>query len=72
MAVKNFHFRKNWVGCEVADMKKAFFPIFDPIWTHILPPAGPNIEFLKHNSNFQFLRKTCYNISNYVTLGLTY
>ena len=56
MAVKNFVFRKNWVGSEVASMKIAFFPIFDPTWTYILAPTDPNIEFLKQNFNFQSLR----------------
>ena len=59
MAVKNFDFRKNWVGGEVASMKIAFFfAIFSPIWTHILAPTGPNMGFLKQNFNFQSLRKT--------------
>ena len=58
MAVKNFNFRKNWVGSEVASMKIAFFAIFGPIWTHILAPTGPNMGFLKQNFNFQSLRKT--------------
>ena len=30
MAVKNFIFRENWVGSEVAGMKIAIFAIFDP------------------------------------------
>ena len=73
MAVKKFDFGKTWVGSEVASMKIAFFTIFGPIWTHILPPTGPNIGFLKQNFNFQSLRKTLsYIITNYVTLGLTY
>ena len=58
MAFKNFFFRKNWVGSEVAGMKIAFSAIFDPTWTHILAPKGPNMEFLKKNFNFQSLRKT--------------
>ena len=58
MAVENFNFRKNWVGIEVASMKIAFFAIFGPNWTHILAPTGPNMGFLKHNFNFQALRKT--------------
>ena len=32
MAVRNFVFRQDWVG-----MKKNFFAIFNPTWTHILP-----------------------------------
>ena len=58
MAVKNFVFRENWVGSKVAGMKTTFFAIFDPTWTHILAPKGPNIELLKQNFNFQSLRKT--------------
>ena len=67
MAVKNFNFRKNWVGSEVASMKKAFFAIFHPIWTHILDPTGLNMGFLKQNFSFKSLRKTCYIITNYET-----
>ena len=58
MAVKNLGFRKNWVGTEVAGMKIAFFNFFDPTWTHILAPKGPNMGFLKQNSDFQSLRNT--------------
>ena len=58
MAVKNLVFRKNWVGSEVANMKIAIFAIFDPTWSHILAPTGPNMGFLKQNFNFQSLRKT--------------
>ena len=47
MAVKNFMFRQDWVDRKVAGMKKTFFAIFDPTWTHILAPNGPNKEFLK-------------------------
>ena len=46
MAVKNFDFRQNWIGSKVAGMKKAFFAIFDPTWTHIFAPKGPNKEFV--------------------------
>ena len=42
MAVKSFVFRENWVGSKVAGMKITFFAIFDPTWTHILAPKGPN------------------------------
>ena len=59
MAVKNFDFSKNWVESEVASMNIAFFAIFGPIhWTHILAPTGSNMGFLKHNFDFQSLRKT--------------
>ena len=54
MALKNFSFRENWVGIEVAGMKIAFFAIFDPTWAQILVPK----EFLKQNFNFQSLGKT--------------
>ena len=42
MTVKNFDSRESWVGSKVASMKTTFFAIFDPIWTHILAPKGPN------------------------------
>ena len=59
MALRHFIFRENWVGSEVTGMKITFFAIFDPTWTHILVPKGPNnMEFLKQNFNFQSLRKT--------------
>ena len=41
MALKNFSFRKNWVGSEVAGMKITFFAIFDPTWVPILAPNRP-------------------------------
>ena len=46
MAVKKFVFKENWVGSKVAS---TFFVIFEPIWTHILVPKGPNKEFLKQH-----------------------
>ena len=49
MVVKNFIFRQDLVGRKVAGMKKTFFSIFDPTWTHILALKGPNKEFLKQN-----------------------
>ena len=49
MVVKNFVFRQDWVGRKVAGMKKTFFAIFDPTWTHILALNGPK-EFLKEYS----------------------
>ena len=58
MALKNFLFRENWVGSEVAGKKIAFGAIFYPTWTHILGPNGLNMEFLKQNFNFESLRKT--------------
>ena len=58
MALKNFVFRENWVGSKVAGMRIALFAIFDPTETHILAPKCPNMEFFKHNFNFQSLRKT--------------
>ena len=44
MALKNFSFKENWVGSEVAGMKKAFFAIFDPTWAHILAAKRPKYE----------------------------
>ena len=41
MALKNFSFRENWAGIEVAGMKIAFFAIFDPTWAHILATNRP-------------------------------
>ena len=49
MVVKNFVFRQDWVGGKVAGMKKSFFVIFDPTWTHILVLKGSNKEFLKQH-----------------------
>ena len=49
MAVKKFVFRENWVGGKMVDMKTAFVSIFDPTWTHILAPKGPNKEFIKEH-----------------------
>ena len=45
MAVKNFVF----ISSKVAGVKTTFFAIFDPIWTYILAPKGPNKEFLKQH-----------------------
>ena len=36
MTLKNFSFRKNWIGSEVVGMKITLFAIFDPTWDHIL------------------------------------
>ena len=41
MALKNFSFKKNWVGSEVAGMKITFFAIFEPTWAQILAPERP-------------------------------
>ena len=45
MALKNFSFRENWVGREVAGIKIAFFANFDPTWTHIFVPKRPKYGF---------------------------
>ena len=58
MAVKNFVFRENWVGSNLAGMKATIFAIFDPTWADILALKGPNKEFLKQYSSFQSIRKT--------------
>ena len=52
MALKNFSFRENWVGIEVAGMKIAFFAIFDPTWAHIWLQKGQNMESLKQKFDF--------------------
>ena len=58
MALKNFSFRENWVGSEVAGMKEGFFAIFDPTGPAFWPQKGLNMEFLEPNLSFQSLRKT--------------
>ena len=58
MALKNFSFRENWVGSEVAGMKIAFLPFLTQPGPTFWPQKGPNIEFLKQNFNSQSLRKT--------------
>ena len=58
MALKNFFFRKNWVGLEVAGVKIVFLPFLiqhEPIFW---PLKGQNMKFFKQNFNFQSLRKT--------------
>ena len=56
--MKNFVFRENWIGNDVADIKIVFLAIFDQSWTNILAPKGSNMEFLKQSFNFQSIRKT--------------
>ena len=58
MALKNFSFRENWVGTEVAGMKIAFLLFLTQHGPTFRPPKGQNMEFLKENINFQSLRKT--------------
>ena len=58
MALKNFSFRENWVGIEVAGMKIAFLPFLTQHGPTFWLPKGQNMEFLKQNFNFQSLRKT--------------
>ena len=53
MALKNFSFRKSWVGSEVAGMKMIFFAIFDPIWVYILAPKRP--KYGTAEAEFEFL-----------------
>ena len=52
MALKNFFWKGNRVGCEVAGLKITIFVISDPTWTHIL---APKMEFLNQNLSFQSL-----------------
>ena len=62
MTVKNFVFRNNWVGSEVASMKIALLPFL----TRLGPTFWPQqvmgfmgfMGFLKQNFNFQSLRMT--------------
>ena len=67
MDVKNFVFRKNWIYRKVAGMKKHFFVIFDPTWSHIVAPKSPNKEFL----NILVKKDRNYIIINFVSLRLT-
>ena len=53
MALKNFSFRKSWVGSEVAGMKMTFFAMFDPIWVHILASKMP--KYGTAEAEFEFL-----------------
>ena len=39
MTLKNFSFRENWVGSEMAGMKKAFLVIFE--WPNMGPHFRP-------------------------------
>ena len=58
MALKNFSFRENWVGIEVAGMKIAFLLFLTKHGPTFWPPKYQNMGFLKQNFNFQSLRKT--------------
>ena len=58
LALKNFSFRENWVGSEVAGMKIAFLPFLTQHGPTFWPKKGQNMEFLKQNLNFESLRKT--------------
>ena len=58
MALKNFSFRKNWVGLEVAGVKIAFLPFLTQHELTFWPPKGQNMKSFKQNFNFQSLRKT--------------
>ena len=55
MALKNFSFRENWVGREVAGMKIAFLPFLTQHGLTFWLQKGQNMEFLKQNFNFQSL-----------------
>ena len=64
MAVQNFVFWENWVRSKVdAGMKTTFFAIFDPTWTNILAPKGPDKEFVNKYFCFQSIRKTEIKLS---------
>ena len=57
-ALKNFFFRENWVGNEVAGMKIAFLTFLTQHGLTFWPQKGQDMEFLTQNLNFQSLRKT--------------
>ena len=67
MAVKNFVFKEHWVGSKVAGMKTTFFAIFDPTWTHILAPQGPNKEFLKQHFSQEKQKLYYYQFCDFKT-----
>ena len=67
MAIKNFVFSKNCVSSKVAGMKTTFLVLFDPTWTHILAPNGPNKEFLKEHFNQQRQKLHYYQFSDFKT-----
>ena len=58
MALKNFSFRENLVGSEVAGMKIAFLPLLTQHGPTFWHQKDQNMEFLNQNLNFQSLRKT--------------
>ena len=60
-------FRENWVGSREAGMKTTFFVIFDPTWTHILVPKGPNKEFLKQHFSYERPNSCCYQFYDFNT-----
>ena len=58
MALKNFTFRENWLGIEVAGMEIAFLPFLTQHGPTFWPSKGQNMEFLKQYFNLKSLRKT--------------
>ena len=56
MALKNFSFRENWVGIEVAGIKIALLPFFDPIWNFLSRILIVSPYFLPQNG-----QKVCPN-----------
>ena len=66
MVVRNFVFRQDWVRRKVAGMKKTFFAIFEPTWTHILALKGPNKEFLIQNFSYE-RQKLYYQFCDFKT-----
>ena len=53
MALKNFSFRENWVGSEVAGMKIAFLPFL----TQLGPTFRPQMESLTRILIFNSLER---------------
>ena len=66
MALKNFFFRENWVGIEVAGMLIAFLPFLIQHGPTFWPSKGQNMEFFKQYFNLKSLRKSLI-ITKYLT-----
>ena len=67
MVVKNLVFRQDLVGKKVAGMKKTFFTIFDPVWTHILTLKKPIMEFLKQHFRKERQKLYYYQFCDFTT-----
>ena len=70
MALKNFSFRKNWVGSEVVGMKITFFAIFDPTGAHILAPERPKYGILRFGK-YVIIEKGTHALATAVKTNIT-